>query len=104
MFSATVDDTNGDGNLDALDASVAIVTAGDGRSPRRVTPADAQLLAVGFLPELDALQLRVLFDTDGGGFGSRDLALTYWLGPDGAEEAVPLLGEDSKHRVEALLR
>jgi hypothetical protein len=104
VFCATVDDTNGDGNLDDHDAAVAIVTHGDGRSPRRVTPADAQLLAAGFLPELDAVQLRVLSDTDGGGFGSRDRALTYWLRLDAEGEAVPLLSAESTQAVEALLR
>jgi hypothetical protein len=104
VFCATLDDTNGDGELDDSDAAVAIVTDGDGRSPRRVTPASGQLLAAGFLPEVDAVQFRVLADDDGNGFSSRDRAANYWWRLGATGDAAPLLGLDSTRAVEALLR
>jgi hypothetical protein len=65
LFTAVVTDTNRDGVLDNRDARVALLADGDGRKPRAVSPADAQVWSSWYDAEKDLIFLRIARDTNG---------------------------------------
>ncbi|MDF1838955.1 MAG: hypothetical protein P1V35_13875 [Planctomycetota bacterium] len=67
IFSAVIDDTNGDGTLDNKDAAVAILTDGNGRNPKIVTPRHLQLASMRYMAESDLIgfEMREDANTDG---------------------------------------
>lgn len=64
VFAVTLDDTNRDGSLDDTDAAVAILTRGDGRDAKIVTPREAQLNGVRWDPKKGYLSFELRFDED----------------------------------------
>lgn len=79
VFSAVIDDTNGDGFLDNMDAAVAIVTDGEGRHIEIATPEHMQLAAVHYLRDTQMLGFEVREDKDGDGKFSSDEPLHYYF-------------------------
>ena len=67
IFAATIEDSNGDGVLNNEDATVAWVTAGDGRGGRIVTPPGVQLNAVHYFDARGWVALEWRTDRDGDG-------------------------------------
>jgi hypothetical protein len=105
VFIATVEDTNKDGSLDDRDASVAVVAEGDGRRPRIVTPARAQVWSTSYDGRLGVIYLYVVEDTDGDGqYTPMDAPMPYVFDPHGNGPAVRLVSEDAAVRVERLLK
>lgn len=104
VFIATLEDSNGDGVLDDRDASVAIVTDGDGRSPRRVTPGDAQVWNYTHDAETSRLYFLVVSDTNGDGkYTTDDAPVPFGLDLGARATAVPLVTDATRSRAEALL-
>jgi len=104
VFIATVDDSNRDGVLDDRDASVAIVTDGDGRNPRRVTPGDAQVWSHAHDEESARLYFLVVTDTNGDGkYTTDDAPVPFVLELGAREAALPLVTEATRSRAESLL-
>lgn len=66
-FFVTLGDTNGDERLTELDARVCVVTDGDGRNPRTITPADAHVLSASYDQEHGLFWLQIARDTDNDG-------------------------------------
>lgn len=105
VFIATLEDTSGEGLLDDRDASVAVVTAGDGRSPRIVTPAAAQVWSTAYDARTGRVYLYVVADSDGDGkFTPNDAPVPYVYDPSGDGRAVPLISGEVAGRVERLLK
>jgi len=90
VFLATVEDSNRDNLLNDKDATVAIVTDGDGRNPRTVTPAGSQVWNVTYDAGARRLFMYVVRDTSGNErFGPEDLAVPHSLTlGDGASQAI----------------
>jgi len=104
VFAATVEDSNGDGLLNDLDARRALLTDGAGRTPRYVSPAGTQLRDVHFHPELDRAILMVASDSNGDGvFSDEEPAEPYALSLQGDTPALPLVSSESREAVEGLL-
>lgn len=104
LFIATVDDTNGDGSLNDLDANVAILAEGDGRNPRPISPPRAQVWESRFDEETQQVYLLVVSDTNGDGrFSTDDEPVPYALPISGAGMAQPVVSETMLKRVEGLL-
>lgn len=104
VFIAVVEDSNRDRVLNDLDARVAILTDGDGRNPRVVTPRDAQVWAVQYNPQTDMLLFQIATDTTGDGrFTFDDVAMPYALAADARAVARPVLSESTRRAVEAML-
>jgi len=66
-FLVTTDDTDNDGVLTSMDARVCIITDGDGRNPRTITPKDQHVLSTRYDHDRDLLWIQVTSDTDGDG-------------------------------------
>ena len=104
LFIAVLDDTNHDGLLDDRDARVAILTDADGRHPRAITPANAQVWDTSYDPEKDMIFLRVATDTSSDGrFTYEDEALPYALAADATTPAVPVIAAATLTRVKQWL-
>jgi hypothetical protein len=104
VFLATIADTNHDGLLNDLDARVAILTDGDGRHPRIVTPADAQVSSVAYDAERDQVFLMVIADTNHDRvFDFNDAPVPYLVKANGAA-ATPVVSPEMLRRVESLLK
>jgi hypothetical protein len=104
VFIATIEDSNRDGVLDDRDASVAIVTDGDGRNPRRVTPADAQVWSYAHDEERSRLYLLVVSDTNADGkYTAEDAPVPFGVDLAAREVAVPLVTDATCARTEAVL-
>lgn len=105
VFIATVEDSNSDGALDDRDATVAVVADGDGRRPRAVTPARAQVWSSAYDARLGLIYLYVVADTNGDGqYTPDDSPMPYVLDPRGDGPAQPLVSSESRARVERLLK
>lgn len=105
VFIATVQDSNADGSLDDRDASVAIVTDGDGRRPRPVTPPRAQVWSTAYDARLGLLYLYVIADTNSDGqYTPDDSPMPYVFDPRTDGPAQPLISPESRARVESLLK
>ena len=108
IFAVTVDDTNGDGVLDDRDATRALMTDGDGRNPRFVTPHELQLSDTLFdnmfngYGNVAVLLLREDADEDGG-FEESEIPVRYTLDLDGDGPAVPLVRDATRTRLDSLL-
>ncbi|HYF16093.1 MAG TPA: hypothetical protein VD971_13570 [Phycisphaerales bacterium] len=104
VFVAVVDDTNGDGVLNNLDARVAIATDANARNPRIVTPTDAQVWGVSAMADSRTLCFTVAQDTNRDGrIDSYDTSAPWvWrLGSD--QNATPLVSDAIRERAEQLL-
>lgn len=106
LFAATLVDSNGDGRLNDRDASTAVMTKGDGREARAVTPAGTQLSSVGFLADENALAFALRLDEDGDGvFEESDPVRLYLLSLDGqASMAQPWHGAQTYQVLQDLYR
>lgn len=108
LFAVTHDDTNGDGRLDNRDASRALMTDGDGRNPRYVTPTDLQLSDVLFdnmfngHGNIAVLLLREDADGDGG-FRESEIPVRFTLDLDSAEPAEPLVRDGTRTKLDRFL-
>jgi hypothetical protein len=104
LFIAVLDDTNHDGLLDDRDARVAILTDADGRHPRIVSPANAQVWDASYDAEHDTIFLRVATDSNGDGrFTFEDEALPYALAADATTPAKPVITAATLDRVKQWL-
>lgn len=105
IFIATVEDTNGDGVLNNLDATVAIVAEGDGRRPRIVSPKGAQIWNVTYDFETRLVYFYVVPDTNNDGlYSSLDVSRPYVFDAKSEGPARPILSETIMARAEALLK
>lgn len=106
LFAATLVDSNGDGRLDDRDASTAVMTAGDGRGARPVTPPGTQLSSIGYLAGENALAFSLRLDEDGDGeFEESDPVRLYLLSLDGeATIAQPWHGAPTYQLLQELYR
>lgn len=103
IFSATTADTNGDQKLDDLDGVRALVTDGEGRNPRFVTPPGTQLVNVHFDGQFDVAILMVRVDLDGDRKFSGDEPPRPFLYRFGEDRAEPLLTETTLDVIEGAL-
>ncbi len=106
LFAATLVDSNGDGRLDDRDASTAVMTGGDGRQARKVTPAGTQLSSIGYLADENTLAFSLRLDEDGDGdFDESDPVRLYVLSLDGeAAVAQPWHGAPTYQLLQELYR
>jgi hypothetical protein len=104
LFIAVTDDTNHDGALDDRDARIAILTDADGRHPRAISPPAAQVWSADYDPANDLVYLKVVTDTSGDGkFTFDDIVVPYAAGLSD-KSATPVVSEESRRRVESLLK
>lgn len=104
VFIATLEDSNHDGVLDDRDASVAIVTDGDGRNPRQVTPGAAQVWNYVQDEETSRLYLLVVADTDSDGkYTTKDAPVPFAVDLGKREKAAPAVSEAMRSRAESML-
>lgn len=103
-FAVTMDDTNGDGALDDLDAALVLVTDGDGRNPRFVSPPEQQVASLEFAAGGDVLLLMLRADANGDSEFEADEPLTPWVVdvPSGSK-ARRLVGSESPGAASGLL-
>ena len=94
-FFVTLSDTNGDDRLTDLDSRVCIVTDGDGRNPRTITPADAHVVSASFDQEHGLIWLQVAHDTnDDGAFTGLDDVAPMMFDPLSDSEARPVINAE----------
>ncbi len=80
IFSAVIDDTNGDGLLDNKDAAVAILTDADGRNPHVVTPRHLQLASMRYMAKSKLIGFEMREDANKDGkFASDEPVRFYFL-------------------------
>ncbi|QDV09849.1 hypothetical protein Poly30_54090 [Planctomycetes bacterium Poly30] len=103
IFSATTADTNGDQKLNDLDGVRALVTDGDGRNPRLVTPPGTQLVSVQFDPTFDVAILMARVDLNGDGKFTDSEPPRPFLYRFGEDRAEPLLTEATLDVIEGAL-
>lgn len=105
VFLATIDDTNHDGLLNDRDARVAILTGGDGRHPRIISPVAAQVSQVVFDPDHDRVYLLVVADTNNDGrYGFNDNPVPFACELGGTAPATPIVSEQMLRRVESMVK
>ena len=106
-FEVTTEDTNCDGLLDNRDARQVVVTKANGRDPRTISPADAQVWQTDYDLSTRTLFMLVVRDTNHDGwFDTNDPPMVYaWklnqdgpattlVDPDTLTGAVRLLNAD----------
>lgn len=104
VFLVTFDDTDGNKTLDDRDAAVAVLTSGDGRNARIVTPPEGQLAAVEFAPDGRHAFLRVRKDKNRDGKFDVDETVAPWiLDLEGGGPARPLFDEATIDVADGLL-
>jgi hypothetical protein len=104
MLSATVEDSNGDGKLDSLDASRALVVETDERRARFVSPEGTQLRDVLYDPALDVAILMLASDSDGDGrFTALEAPEPFVLDLETGAPLRRLIDDETAQRVEAAL-
>ena len=104
LFAATVEDTNGDGKLNSLDAVRALRTDPDGRNPRLISPAGTQLHDVLFDPVADVAVLMIATDTDRDGkFSVKERVEPFLLELGSDQPLRRLISPETKAAVEAAL-
>lgn len=104
-FVAIPRDTNGDGDMNDLDARVLMVAEPNGTNIRAITPADAQVWNMQYDAELDALMIQLGRDTNRDGridFDDVGMPFIWRRGVDAV--AVPVISDDSRGRVEQVIR
>lgn len=105
LVIAVVDDSNHDGNLNDLDARVAIVTDKHGLNPRQISPADAQVWEAIYDLQTNAIYLEVVKDTTKDGyFGHDDDSMIYVWTRGSTEPAKPIVSDDTLKRALDLLK
>ncbi|GAB5497266.1 MAG: hypothetical protein Phyf2KO_23460 [Phycisphaerales bacterium] len=104
-FFVTLSDTNGDERLTELDSRVCIVTDGDGRNPRTITPADAHVVSASFDREHGLIWLQVAHDTnDDGAFTGLDDVAPMMFDPLSDPEAKPVINAELIKQATDLLK
>jgi hypothetical protein len=105
LFIVVLEDTNRDGVLNDQDARVAILTDGDGRNPRIITPREGQVWGARYDPALDMLFLQVAMDTSGDGrYTFEDVATPWAVAITSRDTAAPLLSRAMVERAQSLLQ
>lgn len=105
LVIAVVDDSNHDGNLNNLDARVAIVTDKHGLNPRQISPVDAQVWEAIYDLQTNAVYLEVVKDTTkDGSFGHDDDSMIYVWTRGSTEPARPIVTDDTLKRALDLLK
>ena len=107
LFEVARTDTNGDGRLDADDASVALIVEPDGSGARAVTPAGMHLVYAGMAEPLGGVLFGLRRDADGDStFTTADPIETWFLRNDAApgDLAKPLVDADLVERATDLLK
>lgn len=105
LFFVTTEDTNRDGNLTDMDASVAILTDATGRHARPITPANAQVWNAVLDFPAASIHLLVVGDTNADGrFDALDTPVPYIFKADQPGPATRLISDDTQRRTEALLK
>ncbi|RNC82679.1 MAG: hypothetical protein ED559_13155 [Phycisphaera sp.] len=101
-FFVTLSDTNGDERLTEWDSRVCIVTDGDGRNPRAITPADAHVLSASFDQEHGLFWLQVARDTDNdGAFTGFDDVAPMMFDPLTDLKARPVISDEARDAASA---
>lgn len=105
-FLATVDDTDGDGELTQLDARVAMMTDPDGRNPRVITPPAMQVVSMRISSESGLAVLFVRRDSNGDKrFDVGDDSEPYVVDLRSSDRtARPLVSDEAKRKAEGLLK
>lgn len=99
VFFVTLSDTNGDERLTELDSRVCIVTDGNGRNPRTITPADAHVLSARYDQEHGLFWLQVARDTDNdGAFTGVDDIAPMMFDPQTDLEARLVISDEARDR------
>lgn len=105
LFTAVLNDTNHSGEMDNLDARVAIATGPAGENPQVISPANAQVWSMSFDDENRVFLLTVAHDTNTDGrFDFNDVAVPYMWKLGSNEAAKPLIHDSVRAQVEALLK
>lgn len=106
VFIATTTDGNGDGMLDARDPMVAILTDADGRNPRTITPADAQVWGISHDDANGRAAFYVVPDTDkDGAYTTEDEGEPWVISLSQASgQAVPIIDAALRARLLELVR
>lgn len=105
-FLATVDDTDGDGELTQRDARVAMMTDADGRNPRVITPPSMQVVGMRISSESGLAVLFVRRDSNGDKrFDVGDDSEPYVVDLRSTDRtAKPLVSDEAKRKAEGLLK
>lgn len=105
LFFVTTEDTNRDGNLTDMDASVAILTDATGRNARPITPANAQVWNAVLDFPAASIHLLVVSDTNADGvFDALDTPVPYTFKAEQPGPAIRLISDDTQRRIEAILK
>ncbi len=79
IFSAVIDDTNGDGFLDDKDAAVAIIADGNGRNPHVVTPRNLQLASMRYMAKSNLIGFELREDANKDGKFTSDEPVRFYF-------------------------
>lgn len=95
LFFVTLTDTDKDGRLTDLDARVCVVTDGDGRHPRTITPDDAHVVSSQFDRDHNLIWLQIARDSDGDDqFTGHDDVLHMMYDPASDQPATPVISKE----------
>ena len=104
-FLVTTDDTDGDGVLTSLDARVCIITDGDGRNPRTITPKDSHVLSTQYDRDRDLLWIQTAIDSNGDGqYTGEDDQIPLFFNPQADTTAQPVVDDKLVKEAAALLK
>lgn len=104
-FVVVTEDTNRDGQMNDLDARVALVADPNGANVRAITPDDAQVWALRYDATNSALIIDLARDTNHDGRIDGDDVVMPHIWRRGVDErAVPLISDSMRGRVEQILR
>ncbi len=105
LFLAVLDDTNRSGEMDNLDARVAIATGPAGENSQVISPTNAQVWSMTYDDEKKLVLLTVAHDTNTDGrFDFNDVAVPYVWKLGSGEKATPLIQDSVRAQVESLLK
>lgn len=105
LFIAVLNDTNRSGEMDNLDARVAIATGPAGENSLVISPANAQVWSMSYDDEKKVVLMTVAYDTNTDGrFDFNDVAVPYVWKLGSPEPAKPLIQDSVRTQVESLLK
>lgn len=105
LFIAVLNDTNHSGEMDNLDARVAIATGPAGENAQVISPANAQVWSMSYDDEKKVVLLTVAYDTNTDGrFDFNDVAVPYMWKMGSPEPAKPLIHDSIRAQIESLLK
>lgn len=105
LLTATVEDTDGDGELTSRDANILIAGDADGKGLHTITPPGTQVRSMSYNEKLDRVLILVVSDSNGDlAFTDADSAAPYQYRPGDDSPATPLVHPNVIEQAEQQLK